>query len=503
MKTRFLLTVLVFVPGVWLSAQQAELREFTNTKGIKIKARVVSAAGGQVTIVRGDGQQFTIPAATLVPADQEFIRSWLASAGKGTASGPVSAVSRGPAGPNDKLSVEDVNAVTGQPLFAEAALWDSPAEEVAGRMKLRPESKTKVQSSFRSYTAADFMMFGAHPYSVALYAENEKVTSLSLVFANKGDLFGAKGGAEKHFDKDAPPAEAAKMVREAMDKDLAAISAALTGKLGAPRKELFGERGTARMKMQRWDWRGHAILLAEAEDEGKNPEYVGVQIVTAAFADAGGKAQRTPEAIVRDRAKACVQQRTGGDVVVTDIPMVDQGPKGYCVPATAERAMRHLSVPADMYVLANAGQSGYGGGTSVNALLQGMGRYIRSKGRTFDEWDGEIKIKEIAKHIDKGVPVIWALFSSDLFNKTANDRLKERKEVTDWAAWKSKMESAASSSMLVKDEESAHVVLIMGYNKDTNEIAFSDSWGERFTERWITIPEAEKVSQQRFYVIGF
>jgi hypothetical protein len=46
-------------------------------------------------------------------------------------------------------------------------------------------------------------------------------------------------------------------------------------------------------------------------------------------------------------------------------------------------------------------------------------------------------------------------------------------------------------------------VLIIGYNKETNEIAFSDSWGERFIERWITIPEAEQVSQGRFYVIGF
>ena len=47
------------------------------------------------------------------------------------------------------------------------------------------------------------------------------------------------------------------------------------------------------------------------------------------------------------------------------------------------------------------------------------------------------------------------------------------------------------------------MVLIVGYNKDTNEIAPSDSWGERDKERWITLPEAEQVSQQSFYVVGF
>jgi hypothetical protein len=36
--------------------------------------------------------------------------------------------------------------------------------------------------------------------------------------------------------------------------------------------------------------------------------------------------------------------------------MVDQGPKGYCVPATFERAMRTMGIDADMYLLAMVGQ---------------------------------------------------------------------------------------------------------------------------------------------------
>ena len=185
-------------------------------------------------------------------------------------------------------------------------------------------------------------MFGAHPFSVAMYAENDKVTGFSLVFANKGDLFSARGSGEMHFDKDTPPAQAAMIVKKAMDKDLAAISATLSKQLGAPQKERFGEKA-GRMNMQRWDWRGHAILLAEAEGE-----YVGIQIVTSAFADAGGKVESVNDTIIRSRALANLEKREGGDVVISDIPMVDQGPKGYCVPATAERSMRYLGIPADM-----------------------------------------------------------------------------------------------------------------------------------------------------------
>jgi hypothetical protein len=156
-----------------------------------------------------------------------------------------------------------------------------------------------------------------------------------------------------------------------------------------------------------------------------------------------------------------------------------------------------------MYVLAMAGNTNFGGGTSVSTLLEGVGRDIKRKGRTFDSWGGEMKLRELTKHIDRGVPVIWALYSTKEFNDTATKRTAERKGVTDWAAWKTKVTTEAAANSLPKDTERGHVVLIMGYNKDTDEIAFSDSWGERFKERWITIAEAEKVSQQRFYVVGF
>ncbi|WP_395717148.1 C39 family peptidase [Prosthecobacter sp.] len=283
-----------------------------------------------------------------------------------------------------------------------------------------------------------------------------------------------------------------------MDKDLEAITAQLSKTLGEPLKERFGEGKVGRMNMRRWDWRGHSILLAEAEGE-----YVGLQVVPSAFADAGGKVARTSDTIIRAQALSNLETRKNGDVVVTDIPMVDQGPKGYCVPATAERAMRYLGVPADMYILANAGETGFGGGTSVDLLLQGIGRHIRNKGRSFDSWDGELKLRDISRQIDKGVPVIWALYSSDKFNEAANKRTEARKSVTDWSMWKTKVAQEAAASPLSKDRSAGHVVLIIGYNKDTSEIAFSDSWGERFKERWITLPEAEQVSQQRFYVIGF
>jgi hypothetical protein len=475
-----------------IALAQAEMRTFTSAQGKTVQARVLGVSGANVTIVTAAGQQFTLPIASLSVADQQYLKSMPA-----TAAVPAASKMTFKASPNDKLPPTAVNEAIGQPLFAEVALWDSSAEEVAKRLSIPPESKTSGSASYRAYTKDDYQMLGAHPYSVAMYAEKDRVTGFSLVFANKGDLFSASGKGEMHFDKDTPPAKAAAIVKTAMDKDVTVISTTLTKVLGEPRKERFGEKA-GRMNMQRWDWRGHSILLAEVEGE-----YVGVQVVTSAFADAGGQVADTTDTVIKARALACLEKRENGDVVIGDIPMVDQGPKGYCAPATAERAMRHLGVPADMYILANAGQTGFGGGTSVETMLEGMAPQIRSKRRSFDAWKDEMKLKDLAKYIDKGVPVMWCLCSTKNFNETANRRTKERKNVTNWAEWKSKVTAEAASNPMPKDKDTRHVVLIIGYNKDTNEIAFSDSWGDDYKERWITLQEAQFVSDDRFYVIGF
>lgn len=489
--TRLFLALAAF-SGIAMA--QAELRTFTNSQGKTVQARVLGISGASVTIATATGQQFTLPIASLSAADQQYLKSLPA----GAPAAPAVAKATYKPSPNDKLPPTAVNEAIGQPLFSDTSLWESPADELALKLGIPQESKTKVASSFRSYTKDDYQMFGAHPFSVAMYAESDRVTGFSLVFANKGDLFSAKGSGEMHFDKDTPPAKAASIVKAAMDKDVTAITEALKKTLGEPVKERIGDSQSVRETMLRWDWRGHSILLANVEGE-----YVGIQIVPSSFADAGGKVADTVDKVIRARALANIEKRENGDVVIGDIPMVDQGPKGYCAPATAERAMRFLGIPADMYIIANKGNTGFGGGTSMQAIFDGMAKQIRSKQRSADSWQGELKLKELQKHIDKGVPVIWTLFSTDDFNKVANERTKARKDVTNWAEWKTKVAGEAASSPLRKDKESGHVVLIIGYNKDTNEIAFSDSWGENYKERWITLPEAEMVSQGFFYTVGF
>jgi hypothetical protein len=156
-----------------------------------------------------------------------------------------------------------------------------------------------------------------------------------------------------------------------------------------------------------------------------------------------------------------------------------------------------------MYIIANKGNSGYGGGTSMESIFEGMAKHIRSKRRSADLWEGKMQLKDLAKYIDKGVPVIWSHHSTDVFNEVANQRTADRKSVTNWEEWKTKLSNENAKKRLQPDDKKSHVALIIGYNKETNEIAFSDSWGEQYKERWITLEEAEVICQGRFYAVSF
>src|SRR5690606_10249018 len=135
-------------------------------------------------------------------------------------------------------------------------------------------------------------------------------------------------------------------------------------------------------------WNGHAFILSNEEGE-----YVSLAVISSESADEGGKSARMRDSEMKERLIASVAREENGDVRITEIPMVDQGPKGYCVPATFERAMRALGIEADMYLLAMVGESQAGGGTSVELLLENVRSQVYRKGRrTKEEEVKELRI---------------------------------------------------------------------------------------------------------------
>lgn len=381
-----------------------------------------------------------------------------------------------------------INELLGIQLFNDSQLWDDTPNNVAQRLGWPRESKTNNQSSYRIYPKPDYRILDSRPYSAVLYGDSERAQHLSIVFANKGDFKFSETPTESEI----------RDMQGAIDDDAKRIESLLSATLGPPDRQQFGAGRGIKQLIERWDWKGHAFLLASQDGE-----YVSLKIMTSEAADNKGRAEKLSDAALRKLTTENIINRPNGDVLIGNIPMVNQGPKGYCVPATFERYLRYMQIPADMYILAMAGQTSVGGGTSLSAIISSIDGYIASQSRSMKQEREEIKVRNIQKHIDKGLPIIWTLFSTKDYNTIANKRTKERRDVTDWKQWADTIESETRDIELQKDYNTAHACMIIGYNKDTNEIAVSDSWGPSFQERWISAELAEQVSQGTIYLIGF
>ncbi|MFM8720939.1 MAG: hypothetical protein ACKOFH_15650, partial [Chthoniobacterales bacterium] len=303
---------------------------------------------------------------------------------------------------------EQINTACGAPLFADENLWDDDASAVAGRLKLPEESRTSDQSSFRSYPAAEARFLGARPYSQSLLADGGRPSGLSMVFANKGDAISYEAGSLSNSEAPVRRADLREN-RKAIEADAETLEAALTGLFGAPSTARLGEGRETREKVLRWDWKEHAFLLASPRGE-----YVALRIIPSASADGGGEA-RVADAAIKERLRTRVDHRPNGDVILRDMPMVNQGPKGYCVPATWERVMRYMGIPADMYVLAMAGGTEAGGGTSTQDIAWAVKSAVASAGRRMDSPSLKLTPEGVAKFIDEGLPIMWAMFSTAEF----------------------------------------------------------------------------------------
>jgi len=374
---------------------------------------------------------------------------------------------------------QDLNTAFGLPLWQSDSLWTANERDVGKQLRWPEESRTTTLGSYRLYPKKEMTVLGAHPHSLALYAEKGKVTQVSMVFANRGD----------------------RASKSEMEGDAKTIEAALKPLLGEPTQAFFGRTRKIRYKVKRWNWKSHAILLEMPPDT-----YVGVRIMPLETADREGRADIVSYQQLRDALSQRVQRRPNGDVVVGEIPMVDQGPKGYCVPATWERYLRYLGIQADMYVLALAGQTQIGGGTSANLMFESVEALARRNGRRFDQLTMPMAVPNLAKYIDKGFPLMWCIFVDLNLEKEITARAKERSKVTDWKAWLEKLKSArnvprvgpkhiASSEGNNAEVNNAHMRMIIGYNPRTKEVAISDSWGKHAEERWVTVEEAQAMTQ--------
>ena len=145
--------------------------------------------------------------------------------------------------------------------------------------------------------------------------------------------------------------------------------------------------------------------LAEASD-GKRKASVG-------GANAAKGAKKIVDNVIRDPR---------GDVFIDNVPMVDQGQKGYCAAAASERVLRYYGVEVDEHEIGQAAGTTAEGGTST----LGMKNSVQAIGRKY-------KLGTVVTYGDFEKPVSERIESivREVANYNKAAKKMKKKEITD------------------------------------------------------------------------
>ena len=178
-------------------------------------------------------------------------------------------------------------------------------------------------------------------------------------------------------------------------------------------------------------------------------------------------------------ARQFIKKEANGDVFIDRIPMIDQGPKGYCVPATIARIGQHYGADISMHEIAMISQTQDGGGTSPR-LAMGAVKKNRSRIRLGVY---PLKVKYGIQAYTAGASKIKAFHAK--LEDDNRDYLKFKKAVITSIdrgriiAWSMMVGAWPEKGIRASENLGGHMRMIIGYNKETDEVIFSDSWNRK------------------------
>ncbi len=325
--------------------------------------------------------------------------------------------------------------------LAEAKAWRDLTWEAFGAR--HPGSRYSVtDSTTRTLAAPDFTFFG-YPLCEAelAFGDDGLLDRLSVSLFNKGDA-GSTATEEEAFS---------------------AVTS-LPFFAGSKPSAIVGDgRGKT---ITSYDWTD-GNLVAEANvgvssftGMPRRVEYVTVKMARNRPAPTPRASSVPTENLVR----------SGTRLYIEGIPMVQQGQKGYCAPATLARILGYYGIETDMHELALLLETDVGGGTRINAAFPSLTHVAKEAGLVREDyWRlGEEKpspatfAKNICENINRGYPLIWG--------------------VSRTFPW----DSARG--------QGAHMRLIVGYDAVKDEVLYSDSWGASSALKSAALADAYEVT---------
>lgn len=373
------------------------------------------------------------------------------------------------------------------PALTPPELWETPAASWVENNKALGFRWVSATHDTAQSTLKGATFLGEPVCQTLLRCEGDKLVELNVLFYNRGDM--------GEIDRT--------QYEGLIKKTVAAISAA-TQTAFVPK----GRDATNAVKVDGVIWTTPALTYVLEYSCTKTPsitfrsEFVRLKIVPTPkpknlLQEALDSSKKPGPFRGTDHV---THDSTSGDVAIKDVPMVDQGQKGYCVVATAERVMRYYGVKADENELAQLADSDAKKGTNYKAMTESLKKLtarLRIRVRTLGETDFRAMFddyNQAAKRAKVNPVNMRAEDTSDIFSQMKPDIYREsrNKNRAAFAAFNRQIKTHIddgtpllwSVTLGVLDTDGSHAKtpgghmrLIIGYNEKTSEILFSDSWG--------------------------
>lgn len=393
-------------------------------------------------------------------------------------------------------------------LAGDANLWTLPRDEAAEKASKTIPNEFRwvsdARDTLRAAKAGSFLNLDAGETLLRFDEKTGRLTQFEISLFNRGD---SGEMTEKEFN--------ALLTRAAAALDKA------SGEKSTPIRH--DRRSVVRADGAVWAGKTATYRLewSKNREDGRRPEYLKLFVLPAGKAQDILKAATAGNADPSGAYKAADHLSTtpSGDKWLHDVPMVDQGQKGYCAVATTERILRLYGLPVDQHQIAQIAGSTADGGTSggklADALRENAGRLkVRPKilleydarfleslaadyngaarktkveplpdprrnlaafhaAFSFDKLDAPTLLagrakntaaikrfeRAVADAVDKGMPVLWSV-QLGFFNETP----------------------------ALPQAKGGHMRLIIGYNPKEHTVIYSDSWGKGHERK--TMPAA-------------
>ena len=398
-------------------------------------------------------------------------------------------------------------------------LWKIKIEDFKkdpANKKFKFEWQSAAKKGLRS-EGAGFKLLGTNTGEAIIISDGgNELKGISLSLYNKGD----------HGEMQVADFES--LSRDFKNK----ISKKLDAK---PRAE--EKKGTVDLERNVWKVDGTSYQLEKSLSSRGRPEFLRFRIMSTKTAQRGeATADRTSL-----RANVMMDKETG-DVFIDNIPMVDQGKKGYCACASAARIYQYYGRTTDQHEIAQIAGSSARGGTTMSEMVGALKKVTSSlssrvnilyeypKGMSDPKLDYRAYMsgqKEMMRDINsyqqlakktgkKGIPIKGekpytripsgstlsfsyfihkcdpALYREVMMDKSSfgrfNSKIKEYIDQGIPVGWC--LQLGLFPEKGIPQARGGHMRLIIGYNNKKKQLIYSDSWGDGHAKKYMDTGEA-------------